>query len=385
MKITGDWIGSKSTQSVCGVLTAGGFQALFVGGCVRNALLGSKIEDIDIATDATPTQVMDLFEAQDFKTVPTGVEHGTVTVLVEKTPFEVTTFRQDVETDGRRAVVKFSDDVSADARRRDFTVNAIYALPNGEVLDPLGGLPDIENRLIRFIEDPETRIREDYLRILRFFRFHATYGDKTRGLDPESVAACARLHDGIGMLSRERIGSEMRKLLAAPDPAQSIEAMAHAGVLDAVIFDANDAALARLLDVERQIEAAPNAMRRLAALGGEDVAERLRLSRKDARSLEILAREAGAIRPAAELGYRLGEDLAVDVLMLSAARQGGFVQDKDVVAARIGSAVEFPVKASDLKAFYQGKDLGDQLRKLEALWIESEFQLSKEQLLRCLA
>lgn len=385
MKIIGQWLESSATQSVCKTLEAEGFQALFVGGCVRNALLGIPIHDIDIATDATPQRVLEIFEKQGFKTVPTGIEHGTITVISEGTPYEITTFRKDVETDGRHAVVSFSKSVEADARRRDFTVNAIYTKPDGKILDPLGGMADIEARRIRFIEDPETRIREDYLRILRFFRFHATYGDPKNGLDPEGLAACTRLHAGIGQLSRERVGSEMRKLLAARDPSQSISAMAQSGVLDAVINDANDAALCCLIDVEKQMHIEPDAMRRLAALGGEDVADRLRLSRKDARVLEILTREAANPRPAAELGYRLGEKLALDVLLLSAARQGDFVKDKDQVAVRIGSAVEFPIKSADLKPFFEGKDLGDQLRKLEDIWIRSDFQLSKEQLLRHLS
>ncbi len=382
MKITGEWVESPATQSVCTALEENGYQALFVGGCVRNALLGAPIQDIDIATDAKPQQVLEVFEKKGFKTAPTGIEHGTLTVVSAGTPFEITTFRKDVETDGRRAVVSFSDNVETDAQRRDFTINAIYARPNGEILDPLHGMPDIEARRVRFIEDPETRIREDYLRILRFFRFHASYGDASRGLDPEGLAACARLHSGIETLSRERVGSEMRKLLATRDPTESVMAMAHAGVLDAVIEDANDTALARLIDVESQMDIVPDAMRRLAALGGEDVPERLRLSRKDARTLEILSREASNKKPASELGYRLGEKLGIDVLALSAARLGGFVQDKDLVAVRIGSAVEFPIKSSDLKPFFQGEELGDQLRKLEDIWIASDFQLSKEQLLR---
>ncbi len=382
MKITGEWIESPKTKSVCTTLEEHGYQALFVGGCVRNALLGAPIHDVDIATDAKPNDVLEVFEQKGFKTAPTGIDHGTVTVVTEGTPFEITTFRKDVTTDGRRAVVSFSGDVHADARRRDFTVNAIYAKSDGEVLDPLNGMPDIESRHIRFIEDPETRIREDYLRILRFFRFHANYGNAARGLDPDGLAACARLHAGIEKLSRERVGSEMRKLLAAKNPTESVTAMAHAGVLDVVIEDANDMALARLVEVESQIDLEPDSMRRLVALGGEDVAERLRLSRKDARTLDVLSREAADTKPAAELGYLLGEKRSLDVLALSAARLGGFVQDKDVVAARIGSAVEFPITSADLKPFFQGKDLGDQLRKLESIWIESDFQLSKEQLLR---
>jgi len=171
------WLTEPATQQVCRALTEGGAQALFVGGCVRNALLGAPVSDIDITTDAHPERVMALAAAAGIKAVPTGIAHGTVTLVANSIPHEVTTFRRDVETDGRRAVVAFSDSIHEDAARRDFTMNALYARPDGTVLDPLDGLPDLQARRVRFIGDATDRIREDYLRSLRYFRFHAWYGD----------------------------------------------------------------------------------------------------------------------------------------------------------------------------------------------------------------
>ena len=205
-RITENWIKDQAAQKVCAMLTDAGKQAWFVGGCVRNALLGAPVSDLDISTDARPEEVIALAAAAGLKPVPTGIDHGTVTVVVDRHPFEVTTFRRDVETDGRRAVVAFADTMEEDASRRDFTMNALYAAPDGTVVDPLGGLPDLEARRVRFIGDPHDRIREDYLRILRFFRFHAWYGSD--GLDRDGYAACAELSDGLENLSKERVGQE---------------------------------------------------------------------------------------------------------------------------------------------------------------------------------
>ena len=225
-RITSEWLKDPKAQAVCTVLNSAGYQAYFVGGCVRNDLLGAAISDIDLATDARPQMVMELAEKAGLHAVPTGVEHGTVTIVSDGLVCEVTTFRKDIETDGRRAVVHFSEAIEDDAKRRDFTMNALYANAAGEVLDPLNGLPDLIKRRVRFIENADERIREDYLRILRFFRFHAWYGDPDAGLDAEGLAAVAANQAGLETLSRERIGHEMLKLLAAPDPAP---AMARAG------------------------------------------------------------------------------------------------------------------------------------------------------------
>ena len=211
-RVRGEWISCASTQEVLAMLEGGGHLAYVVGGCVRNALMGVPVSDVDIATDARPERVMALAEAAGLKPVPTGIDHGTVTVVAEGIGHEVTTFRADVETDGRRAVVRYSDDISEDAARRDFTMNALYADARGDVLDPLGGLPDLEARRVRFIRDAGERIREDYLRILRFFRFNAWYGDPEQGVDPEVFPA---MRSEIGPSARE-------ETLAAVEPLNGI-------------------------------------------------------------------------------------------------------------------------------------------------------------------
>ena len=230
-RVSGAWLSAPGTQAVLGMLTDAGHAAYAVGGCVRNALIGKAVEDVDIATDARPQTVMALAEAAGLKPVPTGIDHGTVTVVADGTGYEVTTFRADVETDGRHATVRFSDDVKEDARRRDFTMNALYADASGAVRDPVGGLDDLKAHHVRFIDDPAARIREDYLRILRFFRFNAWYGRAKGGFDREALAAIADNLDGLETLSRERVGAEMIKLLSAPDPTRAVAAMDKAGVL----------------------------------------------------------------------------------------------------------------------------------------------------------
>ena len=360
------------------MLTDAGYQVLFVGGCVRNALLGVPVNDVDIATDAHPEIVVTLAKAAGLDPVPTGIEHGTITVVSDHVPFEVTTFRKDVETDGRRAVVAFATSVDDDARRRDFTMNALYATPEGQIVDPLGGLPDLKDRRVRFIEDADARIREDYLRILRFFRFHAWYGDESRGLDPDALAAIAANCAGIETLSRERIGAEMLKLLAAEDPAPSVAAMRHAGVLTAVLPGADDRALAPLVHLEGGHK--PDALRRLAVIGGADVSKRLRLSRKDARRVDLYREQAGTTTGVGELAYRYGAEAAQDIHLLRAALLEQPLADASAAIKR-GAVAKFPLRARDLDPSLKGPALGDRLKALEAAWIASDFTLDRDALL----
>lgn len=380
-QITDSWLTGRESQSVCAMLAAGGHQAWFVGGCVRNALLGAPIKDIDITTDATPERVMALAKKAGFQPVPTGFEHGTVTVVVHGEPFEVTTFRRDVETDGRRAVVAYAGSIEEDAHRRDFTMNALYADANGLIADPLNGLPDLQARRIRFIDDAHDRIREDYLRILRFFRFHAWYGDPEGGLDAEALAAISELSDGIETLSRERIGSEIKKLLAAPDPAQSVAAMAQSGVMAQVLPGADARALPVLVHHEQALGVAPDSMRRLACLGGDNYMERLRLSKVEARHLGRLIAYRGSMAGPAELGYRLGQDEGLDVMLLNAALMEQSITERALVALKTGSNAVFPVSPRDLMPELQGLALGARLRELEQEWIASGFKLGKDDLL----
>lgn len=377
MRITGDWLTHPGTQTLCAVLEGAGYRALFVGGCVRNALLGAPVSDVDISTDATPETVTNLAENAGFRVVPTGIDHGTVTVIAQGRPHEVTTFRRDVETDGRRAVVAFSTDVAEDAKRRDFTMNALYADARGDVIDPLGGLPDLLARHLRFVGDAETRIREDYLRMLRFFRFHAWYADPEGGIDAEGLAACAALSAGIETLSAERVGAEVKKLLSAPDPAPAVASMAQTGILAMVLPGAEARALAPLVHLEAGIP--PRPLRRLAVLGGE--ADGLRLSRAEARDLAALRDAMGDMASPAVLGWRLGGDLATDAMLArSAVLETPLPQGwRDDIAR--GAAAQFPIRAADLPAC-SGPALGAELKRLERLWLSADLRLSREQLLR---
>ena len=346
--------------------------ALIVGGAVRNALLGEPVEDIDIATALRPERVMELAAAAGLKVVPTGIEHGTVTVVAEGEGFEVTTFRRDVETDGRRAVVEFSDRLEEDAARRDFTINALYAGADGAVIDPVGGLDDLAARRLRFVGDPAQRIAEDYLRILRFFRFHARYG---RGApDDAALAASAAGAEGLARISRERIGAEMRKLLSAPDPVEAVRLMQRTGVLAQVLPGADAERLAGLVAAEpglcpgpQDISAKKNWPVRLAALGA-DAADRLRLSRDEARVQDEL-RFAGSLSEAA---YRLGAERAGQIALLRAAGGEALRADwREQIDFAAGQ--KLPVSAADLSDRLSGPALGRGLRAAEAAWIESGF------------
>jgi poly(A) polymerase len=378
MKIAGDWLDHPGTQALCAALEAAGHRALLVGGCVRNALLREPVSDVDIATDATPETVSDIAETAGFKPVPTGIDHGTVTVVAEGRPHEVTTFRRDVETDGRRAVVAFSTEIEEDARRRDFTMNALYADRHGQVIDPLDGLPDLLARHVRFVGDPETRIREDYLRILRFFRFHARYGDLEGGLDPEGLAACAALSAGLETISRERITAELRKLLAARDPAPAVAAMAQSGILARVLPGADPRALAPLVHLDA--EQPPRWLRRLAVLGG-DTAD-LRLSRAEARDLAAISGAIGTSESPAALGWRLGGALAADVILARAASLGTPPPEGWQAEVQRGAMASFPVTAADLMPALQGEALGARMKELQARWLASGLTLSREDLLK---
>ena len=379
MKLSGDWIEADHVQQVLELLDAGGHQGLLVGGCVRNALLGQAVSDIDISTDARPERVLELASAAGLRAVPTGIDHGTVTVIADHQPHEITTFRRDVETFGRHAVVAFSDRIEEDAARRDFTMNALYARADGQVLDPLGsGLADLAARHVRFVGHPEDRIREDYLRILRFFRFTAWYGDPAEGPDPDGLAACAEHALGTEGLSRERLGGELKKMLSAPDPAPAVGAMQATGVLGHVRPGAEARALAPLVHLEGAMP--PDPIRRLAVLGGEDVAERLRLSRAEARRLELLRIALDEGVPEV-LGYRLGADEGANAVLIRAALIGTEPRAGWQAAVAWGAAAQFPVAAADLMPALSGAALGARLKQLEEAWIASGFRATRDELL----
>lgn len=379
MKIAGDWLTHPGTQGLCAALEFAGHQALFVGGCVRNALLGVPVSDIDISTDARPETVTQLAENAGFRVVPTGIGHGTVTVIAKGVSHEVTTFRRDVETDGRRAVVAFSTDIAEDAARRDFTMNALYADARGQVIDPLGGLPDLTAHRLRFVGDAHQRIREDALRILRFFRFHAHYGDPSQGIDAEGLAACAELAETVETLSRERVGAEMRKLLSAPDPAPSVAAMHQAGVLTRILPGSDPRALAPLVHLENNIP--PSWQRRLATIGGVDPTDPLRLSRTESTTQTAIREAIGAMTAPAALGWTLGADAATDTMFARAAlMETPLAQNWQAEIVR-GAAATFPIQAADLMPALQGPALGQALKALQTRWLASNLQLTRGELL----
>ena len=378
MQITGDWLHHPGTQALCAALSAQGFQALLVGGCVRNALLGLPVSDLDLCTDARPETVSDIAKSAGFKVIPTGIDHGTLTIIAGGRPHEVTTFRRDVTTDGRHATVAFSTDITQDAARRDLTINALYARADGTVLDPLGGLPDLLARRVRFVGDASQRIREDYLRILRFFRFHAHFADPTGGLDAEALAACAANLDGLDGVSRERVGQEMRKLLAAADPAPAVAAMAQTGVLAALLPGADPYGLAPLVHLEGEMPA--DWRRRLVVLGGQDLAKGLKLSRTEARHIAALTAALSSVDAPAALGFALGADLGQSAVLARAViLEASLPKNWRAEVAR-GSAAVFPVKAADLPHL-SGPALGKRLKSLQTLWLNTGLSADKAELL----
>lgn len=377
MKLEAQWLDDPAARAVSDLFRLAGHQVYFVGGCVRNTLLDAPVTDLDISTDARPNRTMALAKAAGMAAHPTGIDHGTVTIVTGGTPFEVTTFRKDVATDGRRAVVAFADTPEEDAQRRDFTMNALYADPDGVILDPTGGLDDLAERRFRFIGDAHLRIREDYLRILRFFRFYAWYG---RDLDAEGLAACAELADGLAQLSTERVTSEIVKLLTATDPAPAVASMDASGVLAQVLPGADAKALMRAVHFQADVGGTPDPMVRLASLTGEAVAH-LRLSNQQKRQYQSLRDGMASNQSPAVLGQLLGYPMARDILVLRAAMFETPPNPADFKAADHASQQTFPIRAADLPQGLQGAAIGEALQRLKAEWIASGFTLTRDDLL----
>ncbi|WP_421857538.1 CCA tRNA nucleotidyltransferase [Oricola sp.] len=406
-RIDAAWLHDEALQAILGFLNRDGERARIVGGAVRNHLFGEEIGDVDIATTCLPEETVRRAEAAGFRTVPTGIEHGTVMVVADHHGFEVTTLREDIETDGRRAVVAFGRDWEHDAHRRDFTVNALYCEADGTIVDLVGGLPDIENRTIRFIGTADNRIREDYLRILRFFRFFAWYGSGRP--DAAGLLACTRLKDGLAGLSAERIWSEMRKLLSAPDPSRTLLWMRQAGVLTQVLPESEKWGIDGLpayIAAEKALGWEPDPLARLMTMiaprvdRATAVATRWKLSNADKARLEAWAKGADIgddcdERELAQIMYRTARQPVLDQLRLSLAGLRAKAEDDAALleaAARMVRlerfAVQwtkpvFPVSGRDLQAVghVQGNALGNLLRELETRWIDSGFALTREALL----
>lgn len=382
-------------KAVLDILNADGEEARVVGGAVRNALMGVAVGDVDIATTALPQDVMLRAKAAGLKAVPTGLDHGTVTVVADHTPYEVTTLREDTQTDGRHAVVTFGRDWARDAARRDFTINALYATRDGAVIDLINGLADIAARKVRFIGDADTRIREDYLRILRLFRSHAGYG--AGEMDAAALRACERQRAGLLPLSRERVGAEMRKLLLARGAVPTLQVMSDSGLLQPLLAGIGDVPLlGRLVTLEQEWGVQADAMRHLAALAlriPDDVPRlraRLRLSNEETRRLSAMAGMLPRLTDAASGRvqlYHLGAEAVRDIALLEAARHTTSPARKAALHAVVQQAGDWqrprlPITARNLIAhgLKPGPELGEALRRAEAIWIDADFPDAEEQM-----
>ena len=384
------WIRAPVTRAVVNALSAEGADVRFVGGCVRDGLLGRESGDIDIGTPDTPERVLALLEDAgiETRTVPRGIEHGTVTALAGGTRYEITTLRRDESTDGRHAEVAFTDDWRDDAARRDFTINAMSVAPDGMLHDYFGGQADLKAGRVRFVGDPATRIAEDRLRLLRFFRFHAWYGQGAP--DSDALAACGAAADRPPSLSGERVQGEALKLLAAPDPLAALAAMRHAGVLAVLLPEASEAPrLARLIAIEDRV-AEPDPIRRLAALiadaeAAHDVADRWRLAGADIARLASLCAPPAPLTPDLDRRtqrrrlYRLGPELFRDLVLLAWAAETSGVNEP-AWRAMLGTAdawdePSLPVSGADVLAcgVEAGPAVGRLLFAVEAWWKDRDF------------
>jgi poly(A) polymerase len=395
------WMTAPETRAVLAALTQEGAVVRFVGGCVRDAVLGRPVHDIDIATHQSPHIVMRLLEAAGIRAVPTGLKHGTVTAVVGKLHFEITTLRVDVETYGRHAKVEFTDDWRGDAARRDLTMNSLFLDADGALYDPFGGLEDLREGRVRFVGKAARRIKEDVLRLLRFFRFYAHYG--TPPPDAEGLAACRELAHLLPNLSGERVAGELLRLLDAPDPAGVLDLMEREGVLAQLLPEARRIERLRaLVAIETGESIAPHPLRRLGAALGTDkagvrtVATRLRFSNAERERLLAQVEEAAAPAAADEKGlrrllYRLGPEAVRDRVLLYWAGEkaaGGGTDEaahrRYLVVIEEWLPVKLPLRGADAIALgvAKGPEVGRLLGCVERWWIDGDFQAGRE---ACLA
>lgn len=391
---------NPNLQKIFDLIEKAGGQVRVNGGAVRNALLGEPVNEVDLSTDLLPEQVSEQVSSSGLQVIPTGIDHGTVTAISGKEPFEITTLREDIETDGRWAKVRFGTDWKADAMRRDFTVNALYCDRDGTLYDPLDGYGDLAARIIRFIGDPDQRIAEDRLRILRFFRFFAWYGSDRP--DPESLKACVRHRDGLDGLSVERIWREFKKLLSAPDPVKSILWMRTTKILTIIVPETEKWGidlLPPLVTVRKQAGEPIDPILRLMSIippqldRVQELATRLKLSNDETARLTAWAGQAD-LPPGiteddlATLMYQADSRTIQDKLWLQKAKQAAKVEesadtDKLIAFAKDWKRPELPVQGRDLikLGYSTGPEIGKALLQLEQAWIASNFSLQKPELI----
>ena len=396
------------------ILSDEGLQRLFaafppntirlVGGAVRNAVLGEPVNDIDIATTLEPMEVLDTLGRSDIKAVKTGIDHGTVTAVIGGKPYEITSLRRDVETDGRRAVVAYTTDWAEDARRRDFTMNALYMDVDGTIHDPTGqGLEDAEARRLRFVGDADERVREDYLRSLRFFRFMAYYSGDAK-VDADALKAIRENVSGLSTLSAERVWTELKRLLCAPDPLRAVTVMQQQGVLTALLPEAdNTDGLRTYVQLERREALAPDPLRRLMAMCARlplpvlTLARRLKLSKAESARLKAWAESEAPLdqlvdpvtndRERLAWIYREGKTVIMDRAILRAATEENAMKSAYFMSladlAMGWTPPDFPVSGKDLRKLgvSPGEGMGRMLKALEALWVRSGFSADRAKLL----
>jgi poly(A) polymerase len=389
--VSATFLDDPKVQRIFDVFDGAGEETRIVGGAVRNALMGVDVHEVDFATTAAPDEIMRRAKAAHLRALPTGIEHGTATILVEETPFEVTTLRVDVETDGRRAKVRFGRSFEEDALRRDFTINALSIRRDGTLFDTVGGLADIARRHVRFIGQARLRIREDYLRILRFFRFHAAYGEGA--MDAEAFAAIIAEREGLARLSRERVRAELMKLLVARRATQVAADMAGSGILGAILDGVpQPARLARLVAIEETLKSSPDAVLRLAAIAvqvREDAERLFNLLRLSNAEYQRLTKAADALAgahglkafPEANVAtrwlYRHGKNVTHDALLLAGAEGRATPNDVTEWATQLAllPVPQFPFAAADLisRGLSPGPAIGRALKALEGAWIAHDF------------
>lgn len=395
------WMRSEAISALFSALPDGSLR--FVGGCVRNALWDIDVGDIDLACQLEPQDVIEALKTADIRYIPTGIDHGTVTAVIDGTPFEITSLRRDVETDGRRATVAYTTDWAEDAQRRDLTINALYADASGDVFDPTGqGLDDLKARKFRFVGDAAQRVQEDYLRILRFFRFLAWYGGQEK-VDAASLRACREHQSGIKSLSVERIWMEMKKLLSARNPVRACHIMLTNGILETVFPEANNVdGLEALVKLEAREGLKPDPLLRLMAMSAREplqmalLTKRLKMSKAETARLRAWADDGAQLstdmpeRDRLAAIYRSGKQVILDRTRLRAAGETDAIQSSRwMVLADLAlgwQAPTFPITGKDLAeaGVPAGPGMGKALKALEALWIRSGFSTEKPQLLAAL-
>ena len=395
------WMKTAEVLALFSALPIGSLR--FVGGCVRNALWGEPVGDIDLACQLEPEAVVKALDAAKIRYVPTGIEHGTVTAVIDGTPYEITSLRRDVETDGRRATVAYTADWTEDAQRRDLTINALYADGAGQVYDPTGqGISDLQSHKFRFVGQADERVREDYLRILRFFRFLAWYGGREK-VDAESLKACREHQSGIKKLSVERVWMEMKKLLSAPNPVRACHIMLTNGILETVLPEANNVdGLEALVKLETREGIAPDPLLRIMTMSAREplqmalLAKRLKMSKLETSRLRGWADDDAQLstdmaeRDRLAAIYKSGKSVITDRARLRAAGEADPIQSTRWMAlAALASEWEvptFPLTGKDLTGagVPKGPAMGKALKALEALWVRSGFSTEKPQLLAAL-